>query len=157
MTFHKGSFQDRFIKLFGDQDRMEVDLTFIQKTLNIILPKDFKDITRFYDGNNGFYMDGMYCYDSKLTSDNIVNKTLFLRKKHLPKRFIVLGEPPESIVLMETTNNEKKGRVLWLSYADAYNLSEGKSLEDNPMIFYSFSEFFDYLLTEEEKMREEEK
>lgn len=153
MIDNKKSLKDRFIEIFGPQEKLEIDLRKIEKDLNVTLPDDFKEISTFYDGNNGFYIDGMYCYNIDSSPDNILTKTLFYREKQLPEKFIVLGEPQESVILMETPGDEvKSSRVLWLSYSDVENLCYEENLKDKPIIFSSFSNFFDYLLTEEEKI-----
>ena len=151
MKLNKKKLKNRFYRLFGTQNELDIDLSKIEKKLDVNLPEDFKKISKFYDGNNGFYLDGMLCHNPNLSPDNILSKTLFYRDKQLPKKFIVLGEPPESIILMETVDSDMKiPHILWLSYADLDNLCQEKALNDSPIIYKSFSEFFDYLLTEEE-------
>ena len=67
----------------------------------------------------------------------------------LPKKYIALREEGESFIALDT----EVGSVIWCSLSDAYRLKDGDSLIDNPKIFSTFKDFFEYLVTEEEKER----
>jgi hypothetical protein len=130
----------------------------IQKKLQIILPDEFKKICLFFRGNNGPLFGSLYSFDPKDADWNICDETLRLRQSiNLPNNLVILAEPDESVILMEIANgSEVTSKVYWLGTGDAYNLAEGKPLEDNPIIFPTFTDFFSYLLDEEEKRRTEE-
>jgi len=131
----------------------------IEKILKVQLPKDFISITKFFDGNNGIVFGNMYSFNPTHSDWNICDQTIRLRESvKLPHNMLVLAEPDEGIVLMEiTSSNEISSKVYWLGIGDGYNLIEGKSLEDNPVVFSSFTDFFAYLLDEEKRRRAEEK
>ena len=104
-----------------------------------------------------FYMLSLYSFI--LDNDwNICEKTEHFRNViKLPEKYIVLKESDESFIVLETQDSPNKpSPVLWIGTSDVYNLIEGKQLIDNPLIFPTFTDFFKFLLDEEEKMREEE-
>jgi hypothetical protein len=41
--------------------------------------------------------------------------------------------------------------VIWCSYEDIFNLCDGEGFKHNPDIWPSFTDFFEYLVIEEEK------
>lgn len=153
IEYKRTNLRERFEKLFGHQKDVQIDWVKIEQDLDLKLPKAFKDMTRFYNGNYDFKGEGKYCYTVNSFPENIVSKTLFFREKPLPENFVVLGEPGDNVVLMETTHDDKNGHILILSYADTENLCYSLPLEEKPTVYESFYDFFDYLLTEEEKIR----
>ena len=60
-----------------------------------------------------------------------------------------------SFLLLKTKSLDESG-VIWCAYKDFFILCEGKPMEYNPTIFPSFTDFFEYLLYEEEKMQAED-
>jgi hypothetical protein len=156
------SLKEKFFQLFPSGENAGLnadDIKHIEEILKIYLPKDFVSIARFFDGNNGIIFNNMYSFNPANVDWNICDQTIKLRKSvNLPHNLLVLAEPDEGVVLMEiVSGNEFSSKVYWLGIGDAHNLIEGKSLEDNPTIFSSFTDFFAYLLNEEEKRRAEEK
>ena len=84
---------------------------------------------------------------------NIVDDTLRLRMTvALPPRFVVIAEPAASLIVMECIG--KNSRVIWCDASDVRKLSQPQSLRA-PQIWSSYSQFFDYLLAEEESERNE--
>ena len=149
----------RYLKLHPSKGLNTKQVQAFKNKLSITLPDDVKNILDFYDGYYGLAYLSMYSFDQSGVGWNICDETLRLRQSiNLPKNLIVLAEPDESIILMEITNgSEVTSKVYWLGAGDAYNLAESKPLEDNPMIFKTFTDFFSYLLDEEEKRRADEK
>lgn len=117
----------------------------IEKNLGITLPNDFKEISLFYNGGSLGAVDN-YSFDQGKW-DNIIDETKRLRAiVNLPKKFIVLAEPPESIIVM---NTEDEPSIIWCDSTDIYNLKT-KSYVGNPDAWSDYSDFFDELLLDEE-------
>ncbi len=154
----KSELKNRYLSSYPIRSIGQDQINNIESELSVVLPKDMKEILTYYDGyydlNN---MSVFYLGDNDEWS--MLEKTKFFRKSiHLPKRYLVLKEGDESFIALETRDNENQPTpVIWCSGNDAYNLAEEKPLEDNPTIFSSFTDFFAYLLNEEEKRRAEEK
>lgn len=64
----------------------------------------------------------------------------------MPKNFIVLAEPPESIILMDV---EHKPSIIWCDAFDIYNL-ETKKYTNKPCIWEDYSDFLGELISDEE-------
>lgn len=84
----------------------------------------------------------------------VISKTLLLRKEYkLTQNTIILLEEYESLILMKCFGDHEE--VYWISNTDFYNYCEGTPLQSPyNRIFPTFTDFFEYLLTEEEKARE---
>lgn len=118
----------------------------IENILGVTLPNDFKEIARFFNGgclgvvDNYSFVQGSW--------DNIIDKTMRLRETvGLSKKFIILAEPPESIIVMNVVD---KPSIIWCDAADIYNL-ETKFYTSNPDIWSDYSDFFNELLLDEEE------
>jgi hypothetical protein len=153
------SLKVRYLNLYPIKGLSNKQIQEIENRLSVLLPDDLKAVLDFYDGYYSLAYISLYSFDQSLPGWNVCDETLKLRKSiNLPENLIVLAEPDESIILMEITNEpEAMSKVYWLGTGDAYNLAKGKPLEDNPTIFQTFTDFFSYLLDEEEKRRVEEK
>src|SRR5574344_1492599 len=109
--------RNRYLALFPVDGIDKSKLFSIEKILSVKLPSDFCEISQFYSG--GMIGDvSMYSFNLD-DVDNIVEKTILLRKSiNLPNDFIVLSEPDESLIVMETS---KKPSILWIDATDAKN------------------------------------
>jgi len=128
-------------------------LVLIEKALNIVLPNDFKEITKYYSGN---ILGTIYFFNLELFGEfNIVEQTIFYRHKiKLPFRYLPLYEESDGFIIMETQDDPRKpSPVIWCAVEDVYNLCEDKPLIYNPTIFPNFTDFFEYLLDQEEQER----
>ena len=67
----------------------------------------------------------------------------------MPKNFIVLAEPPESIILMDV---EHKPSIIWCDAFDIYNL-ETKKYTNKPCIWEDYSDFLGELISDEENFK----
>ncbi|WBF54548.1 hypothetical protein HXV90_01085 [Lysinibacillus sp. JK80] len=67
----------------------------------------------------------------------------------MPIRFIVIAEEAESIIVMDT---EKKPSIMWLDSVEVTKL-EMQDFISKPDVWEYFSDFFNYLLDEEEEER----
>lgn len=138
--------KDQYLQLRETDGISELDLNGIEKELDIKLPLDFKQIAMFYSGGD---LGGIENYSFSNTEDgsfNIVEETKYLRLKiQLPLRFIVLAEPPESIIVMDTENTPN---IIWCDAVEVSKL-EGKSFISKPDEWNSYSEYFIHLLEDE--------
>ncbi len=143
---------NRFEILFKNKKSINKYAINIENSLDVKLSKEFHSISAYFDGDClGF---GLFCFDRTATIDNVIDRTIEYRRLDppLPHQFIALGENDVSFFALNTHNDE----VTEMSLNDYYNFVENRSLEDNPQVFKSFTDFFAYLLDEEEKMRQEE-
>lgn len=60
-----------------------------------------------------------------------------------------------SFLLLKTKSLDES-EVVWCAYQHFFNLCDGRPMEYNPTIFPSFTDFFEYLLDEEQKMQAED-
>ncbi|BDU23785.1 SMI1/KNR4 family protein [Flavobacterium sp. GSB-24] len=137
--------RDRYILLFGEIDGVSTeDLNKIESELQISLPIDFKEIASFCDGSIWLHS---FLFDD---STNLIGETLRIRKAvAIPNRFIVLAEHDMSVFLMDTEN---KPPILWIDSIEITKL-EKQDFISKPYIWDDFSDFFEYLLDEEEEER----
>mgnify|MGYP003436924492 CR=1 FL=1 len=81
---------------------------------------------------------------------NIIEETLRIRKAvGIPDRFIVLAEHDMSVFVMDTEN---KPSILWIDSIEITKLEE-QDFISKPDIWDDFSDFFEYLLDDEEEER----
>lgn len=117
----------------------------IENILEVTLPDDFKQISRFFSGGCLGVVD-QYSFNQG-NWNNIIDETKRLRATvNLSQNFIVLAEPPESIIVM---NLENKPSIIWCNSTDIYNL-DTKSYTSNPTVWRDYSDFFSTLLSDEE-------
>jgi hypothetical protein len=140
--------------LFSNDNGVSIqEIQNIEKKLEIILPKDFKDISTCYRGG---LLGGMSLLTIDDDGDNhygIIHLTLSFRKQSLIKKdYLVLMYDSPSIVFL----NCQTGYVYYISEYDLDNLLKDQELMDDPTVFKSYANFFQYLLDEEEKIRKEE-
>lgn len=118
----------------------------IENTLNIKLPKDFCEIASFYSGG---YLGGIsnYSFSNNDGSTSIIEETVRLRTSiELAHRYIVLAEPPESIIVMDTENTPS---IIWCDAVEATKLND-KSFISKPNEWNSYTEYFAQLIEDEE-------
>ncbi len=90
------------------------------------------------------------------TNHSVIGETLQMRANaNLPKDTLVLFEEYESLMLMKCFGDHEE--IYWMAAEDYYRYCDNEPLEYNPTIFPTFTDFFSYLLDEEEKRRVEEK
>lgn len=128
--------KETYENIYGNEKTSSYDIWLIEKKLLITLPEDFKKIMQFYSGG---YIGGISHFGtSEHDSENIINETIKARKfLDLPENYIVLAEPPESLIIMDTI---KTSHVLWIDSNNIENVFEK---------WESYAQFFQYLLDEE--------
>lgn len=143
--------KQKYLKLYPTHGVSINDLLEIEHKLDVKLPNEFKEIASYYDGYYDIAFKSFFSFSPQIEGWNIADKTNFYRgcDLKLPKKFVALYEGEEDITVLDTT----VGKVYWLGTSDIYNLADGSPLLDNPTIFPSFTDFFEYLLDEEEKER----
>jgi hypothetical protein len=142
---------DRYVARNRGQPTTSGELTRIEERLGVVLPRDLKQIaTTAYAGAMLACVD-MYATSAESTGWSIVDATLALRDSvGLPNRYVVLAEPPESVILLETRSEEgEPAPVLWLDIADAHRLLTGEAVEGEGHQFPTYADFFAYLLQQD--------
>jgi hypothetical protein len=120
----------------------------------LILPQDFKKIAGVFDGYEEIGGASLFSFDYAVKNWNVVEKTEFYRASpcKLKKCYLALREESESFVVMETQGDSNLPTpIIWSSISDAHNLQENMKLQDSPIVFPSFTSFFEYLLEQEEE------
>ena len=128
----------------------EATLAEIERVLGVTLPDDYKQISRF---SSHAAVGGIWHYGIELSDDphTMVNQTLLLRKRiHLPHEYLVLAEPDESLLVL---NTEHKPRVRWLDAVQAPDLA--MLTADDYDAWNEYADYFLCLLQQEEAWREE--
>jgi hypothetical protein len=140
------------LKLAPKLDLEEILL--VEQALNIIFPDDFKEISSEY---NYEYISAFEMYNFSLSDEySVKGGTIKWRNSiSLPSDYLVLGENGSSAIIMKIENNNST--IIWCALEDVFNLCDGKPMEYNPTIFPSFTDFFEFLIDEEEKMQAEDR
>jgi hypothetical protein len=137
----------RYTNLYPSDGIDESILRKIEDILKITLPKDFRQITNFYSGG---LLGGISIFAVAFEgiTPNIVEETIRLRNTiKLPSRFIVLAEPPESLIVMDTENTPS---IIWCDATDVERIIN-MSFITEPQTWNSYLEFFEKLLEDEEE------
>ncbi len=144
-----GTLRNRYIAMNGARPIPSNVLASITSELGLELPADFLEIGKFFDGS-GINVIPLYSLAGNAPTMNPIHETLRLRNSiGLPPNWLVLGEPPESLLLMDCTEG---GNVLWIDAIDAQRIAS-QSFAKQPDSWSSFGDFFEYLLDEEEADR----
>ena len=138
--------EKRYLNFYPSEGVDKKALEDINNILNVELPVDFCKIASFYSG--GILGDISIYSFNRTDSPNIIDNTIILRETiELPDRFVVLAEPDESIIVM---NTETKPQVLWIDAVEVKKLSN-MSFDSKPEEWMNFSDFFEELLRQEEE------
>jgi hypothetical protein len=131
------------------------DINKIEGDLDVQISSEFISINSHASYEN-LSVDGKFAFSS--FPRGVISYTLKYRKEGLPKRYIVFDDDGDAgFVLMETQDSpDKPSPVIWCDYEDMFNLCAGEGFKYNPDIWPSFTDFFEYLVTEEEKRAAEE-
>lgn len=126
------------------------EIAAVEATLKVVLPDDLKAVAAFYSGG---YLGGIshYAIAARGPADNVVDETQRLRTAiGLPTPYIVLAEPPASLIVLETGGNSADPTpVTWLSATDAARLASGEPFLSAPDVYPSYGAFFFALLERE--------
>lgn len=129
------------------------EIVSVEKTLKVIFPQDFKDICLRYDYE---YIGPFEMYNFSLDDQySVKGGTISWRNNiGLPNNYIVLAENGSSAVIMKII--DKTSNIIWCALEDVLNICDGTPMKCNPTIFPSFTDFFEFLVNEEEKIQKEE-
>ena len=140
----------------------------IAHDLNVVLPDDFVDISdevpyeSFTICGEPFSLSEDYAImkEKEIKIANIIDYNLEYRKryKNLEKIVVLSEESDVSFLLMFTQDSpEQPTPIVWCDYEDLYNYSETGEFKYKIDKWDSFTDFFEYLVEQEEKVQEEEK
>ena len=118
----------------------------IQSALGVCLPADFYEIASFFSGG---LLGGISNHSFTISngSTNIIDETIRLRNSiNLPFRFVILAEPAESLIVMDTQNTPA---VIWFDAVEVSKLDD-KTFLSKPNEWNTYTEFFAHLLEDEE-------
>lgn len=127
-------------------------MDFVSSQLGVVLPDDFRKINSVFD----YEYLGSFQFPCFYQNGNsgVVDETLGNRESlNLPSKFVILSiEDDVSVLLLETQDSpEKSSPIIWCDmFPDFFNICEGKPIEQNPTIWPSFTDFFEYLVEQEE-------
>lgn len=139
--------KERYLNLQPSDGVDNEVLSEMEKILNVKFPEDFCEIASFYSGG---YLGGIsnYSFSSNDGETNIINETIRLRNTvNLPLRYIVLSEPPESLIVMDTKNIPS---VIWCDAVEVTKLND-KSFISKPDEWDSYTDYFAQLIEDEEE------
>jgi len=139
--------EKRYTQLYPSDGVDESVLKKVESMLKLKLPEDFCQIANFYSGG---LLGGIsnFAVASQDITPNIVEETIRLRNAiNLPSRFIVLAEPPESLIVMDTENTPS---IIWCDATDAERIAD-MSFISEPETWDNYLEFFIKLLEDEEE------
>ncbi len=148
--------KSRYQELFPEDIGVTYEeLERIEAELNINLPKDFKEIASFYPGGM-VGRQSIFTITSNLKdSYGVTNRTKILRENiDLPYGILPLYSEYGFIYINLDKESEHFGKVIYCSTEEAQSLYEKKIPENIYQSYSSFLEFFEFLLTEEEKERQ---
>lgn len=137
----------RYIALYSEDGINNRELVEIEKMLEVELPDSFCEISTFFSGG---YLGSIsnYSFSNVDNSLNIIDETIRLRETiNLPTRFVVLAEPPESLIVMDTKNNPS---IIWFDAVEITELDK-KSFTSQPDEWEDYVDYFNALLEEEEE------
>lgn len=139
--------KERYLNLQPSDGVDNVVLLEIERELNVNLPKDFCAIASFYSGG---YLGGIsnYSFSSNYGSTNIIQETIRLRNViSLPLRYVVLAEPSESLIVMDTQNVPS---IIWCDAVEVRKLND-KSFISKADEWNNYAEYFAQLIEDEEE------
>jgi hypothetical protein len=146
--------RSRYIALYGPDPVGKGVLEQMESELGINFPSDFRTIATFYSGG---IVGGIshHAIAHGGNANNITTETMRLRKAvRLPHSIVILAEPPESLIVLETEHAKDQPGVFWIDDSDVSRLSEKGTIRC-PQVWPSYSDFFQFLLEREADDREE--
>src|SRR5262249_1310871 len=150
------SIRQRYLRLFGSEGVRDGECEAIETTLGLWLPEDLKRISTFYSGG---LLGGVshHAIATRGPATNVVEETIRLRDAvSLPQEFMVLAEPPDSLIVIRTAATPQvDASVIWCSAFDVVRLVHIES-PTKPDVWPSYYAFFRHLIEQEEEERQEE-
>ncbi len=141
----------RYAALYREDPTDPGTLEEIESSLQITLPTDLKEIAHFYGGGILGGIDHT-TIEARGPGGGIVDVTEAFRAGiGLPNRFVVLADHSESVIVLDVDS----GAITWLDSVEVESLVDGRPLVGWKKSWASYSEFFEYMLDEEERERSE--
>jgi hypothetical protein len=141
--------RERYVRLNGARPASQAYAKQLESELGVTLPSEFTQVLAFFDGS-GFAVLPLHAI-APHPATNALTETKRLRTRvALPEQFVVLGEPPESMLLLDCAD----GSVLWCDAADVPQIGK-QPLKREPDKWDTYLDFFEYMLDEEEADRGE--
>jgi hypothetical protein len=137
----------------NDQYKQPLPSKSLEKIRNItpLLSEDFITLNNFCRCDF-FRSFEFYNFENE---EGVIEETLGLRQTWgLPNNYLVLAMDDAGPTLLKI-NSPENSEVILCSYYDLENICAGKTFEENPIIYNSFTDFYEFLLDEEEKRRAE--
>ncbi len=122
----------------------------IESNLCIKFAKDFIELNNYHRYDYLDYFD-WFSFDYGVTEET----RWYREREKLPHNYLVLSKDDTYFLLLHTISNTKS-EVIWCDCEDFFHLCDGEPMEYKPTIFPSFTDFYEFLLDEEEKIRAEE-
>lgn len=124
------------------------DIENLKNKLKVCFSHEFMEIAKIAD------FEYFNCFNiNNLNLENessVIGDTLRLRKNnHLPNDTLFLCEDDASVLLMRCLGDHEE--IFWLAVEDFENFCKDEALEYPYNLFSTFTDFFKYLLDEEEK------
>lgn len=120
----------------------------LEKLAGVTISEEFKQ------GYLMYAYDLFSSFDFISFPDGVIQETARLKQTtHLPSNALILSEDDASLVIMKCLGDHEE--IYWIAVEDFDNYCQSKPLNCTPEIFPTFGDFFEYLLTEEEKRDDE--
>lgn len=131
------------------------DIAEVARQLGVCFSDDFLMINEQYSYEclYGACIEFLCLYDNRDGYSGVITKTQkFRQEMHLPNRYVVLSYSGDTrFILMETQDDPRKASaILWIEPEDFENLCNEKTFEYEYEIWPSFTDFFEYLVEQEE-------
>lgn len=125
----------------------------VSNELGVVFSNDFLEIAKKY------HFEFLSFFDWSGLKTGAIEYTKKLRLEGLPQNYLILAgfRDDGGSVFLETPNDPNTNtRVIWCDMEDVYNLCLKGEFEYNPTIWPSFTDFFEYLVEQEEEMLKEQ-
>lgn len=143
----------RIKKVLGNHPLKIGEINSVEKALNITLPELFKELNSVCSYEYAILFS--FFNFGRSDANSVISATLGIRQNyHNSQNDIVLYLDDAGIVLLNISDINAK--VIWCSVYDLENYFSGEPLTQDYDLFPTFSDFFKFLLDEEEKMRAED-
>lgn len=137
--------RERYLAFFGEEGVGDGVIEGIEARLGVALPEDFTQVAGFYSGG---LLGGISHHEIASEGDatNLVEETLRIREAvGLPRNFIVLAEPPESLIVLSVDASNGSDAVIWCDAVEV-NALRDNSFINPPQTWKTYADFFEYLL-----------
>ncbi|MDR2267843.1 MAG: SMI1/KNR4 family protein [Holosporaceae bacterium] len=123
------------------------EINILEEKLKVKLADDFKKINAQVGYENSSF------FEFASFPDGVIEYTEDFRKHGLLHRYVILSDNGDiGYILMETQDLAyKPSPIIWADHADIYNICNKGTIEYEPTIWPSFTDFFEYLVEQEEK------